>query len=539
MKALQFVLPSLLLGGAAMLILPGQESQGFSKIGGSLGIGQRDVRVFNNFADTGANNNTTPASQYPGWDGAELAVWKGITEWGSDPFGDGTGDVSGNVLGGTDSNFDAFWAGGATGTGTTNNNIVSAIGNCGGSTLAFAETPISDGWRIRFCDNWNWADGPSFIGGNQFDIQGVMAHEYGHALGLGHSGVGSATMFPSASQGSTAIRSIATDDVNGIRCIYGTEANDKPRIEATIPSGNTLEIYGANFSGFNNQVWFTPANNTSTGGDPRVIVSSVASTNGNTQISVTIPAAAGPGNVMVATAGAGNGSDLSNAFPTDLVNPFGDIPAPPISLASISPMDIPALTPGTQETVTLTGSGLLSVQEVMFFIPPLDIQIDPSRWTIVNDTTITIDMPQAIQLGPIPISIFDGQDYATINANFVEVASPQLQLGSGDAANGVDTDNGMSVIVAGEVGSTHWLFGSASFLPSNSPNVNMGIGNNFSDLIFLGAVNIGGAGYTELNFTPAQLPNPPSALLRFAQSIQLTLPVPLPVSNVASVTFLP
>jgi len=539
MKTLRLVLPSLLLGGAALLILPGQESQGFSKIGGSLGVTQRDVRVFNNFGDAASNNNTTPASQYPGWDGAELAIWKGLTEWASDPFGDGSGDVSGNVLGGTDSNFDAFWAGGANGIGGTNDNIASTISSCGGGTLAYCETPISNGWRIRFCENWTWADGPSFIPGNQFDLQGVMCHEYGHALGLGHSTVGSATMFPSASQGSTGIRSIATDDVNGVRCVYGDEANDKPRIESSTVNGNTLELFGANFSAFNNQVWFTRASNSSTGSDPRVIASSVASTQAGTAISVNIPAAAGPGNVMVVASGAANGSDMSNAWPFSLTDGFGDPPNPPMMVTGISPANIPALVPGTAETVTLTGSGFLGVQQVMFFIPPIDTQIDPSRWTIVNDTTITIDMPQALQLGSIPITVFDGQNFASINGNFVEVSSPQLQLGNGDAFNIVDTDFGMEVIVAGQVGSLHYLFGSANALPSSSPSVNLDIGNNFSSLIFLGTVTIGPDGYTTLNFTPAQLPNPPNAIVRYAQSIQLTLPTPVPVSNLGIVTFAP
>jgi hypothetical protein len=48
-----------------------------------------------------------------------------------------------------------------------------------------------------------------------------MCHEYGHALGLGHSGSGSATMFPAGSLGQTSIRSIATDDINGVQCVYG------------------------------------------------------------------------------------------------------------------------------------------------------------------------------------------------------------------------------------------------------------------------------------------------------------------------------
>ena len=91
------LLPSLCLGGTALLLLPLRESEAFSKIGGSLNTGQRDFRVFNNFADAASNNNTTSPSQFPGWDGAELALWKGAIEWSSLIHGDGTGDPQGGT----------------------------------------------------------------------------------------------------------------------------------------------------------------------------------------------------------------------------------------------------------------------------------------------------------------------------------------------------------------------------------------------------------------------------------------------------------
>jgi hypothetical protein len=146
-----FVLPALCLGGAALLLVPARTSQAFSKIGGSLSEDQRDVRVFDNFLDATANNNTTPSSQFPAGSGPSSRSGRASIEWSSTLHGDGTGDPQGgNLLGSGGANFDPMWAGTRGGVGGTNDNIVSRIATCGGGgTLAFTETPISNGWRIR------------------------------------------------------------------------------------------------------------------------------------------------------------------------------------------------------------------------------------------------------------------------------------------------------------------------------------------------------------------------------------------------------
>ncbi|MGN6185921.1 MAG: matrixin family metalloprotease [Thermoanaerobaculia bacterium] len=47
----------------------------------------------------------------------------------------------------------------------------------------------------------------------EYDIDGIMTHEVGHVIGIGHSSVSGATMYPSVSACNTAPRSLAADDI--------------------------------------------------------------------------------------------------------------------------------------------------------------------------------------------------------------------------------------------------------------------------------------------------------------------------------------
>lgn len=322
MNIKHFILPTVALGGAALLLVPAK-TDAYELLGGSLNTTQRDFRIFDNFTDAAANNNTTPDANWPGYTGCELAIWKACTEWSSQLHG-GTGNGDPHQPGGLGSggaNFDAVMQGNATAVGGTNSNTFSEIPGSSGGTLAFAESPISDGWRIRFYAVWTWDDGPgTALGGNE-DIQGIAAHEYGHALGLDHTGVFGSTMFASVSGSGVSARSIGPDDIAGVQAIYGVVATEKPRINGISSSGGMLTIHGFNFDLFDNDVWFTP--NTPGGVDVPVQVNGVMS-NGS-QITVAIPAGAGSGDVFVKLPVSNQGSTLSNGWPIDVSN----IPAPP------------------------------------------------------------------------------------------------------------------------------------------------------------------------------------------------------------------
>ncbi|MEZ5975373.1 MAG: IPT/TIG domain-containing protein [Planctomycetota bacterium] len=55
---------------------------------------------------------------------------------------------------------------------------------------------------------------------NRFDIQDVAAHELGHLLGLDHSGVAGATMYPYVDPSVILHRSLSMDDIGGLRDLY-------------------------------------------------------------------------------------------------------------------------------------------------------------------------------------------------------------------------------------------------------------------------------------------------------------------------------
>jgi hypothetical protein len=313
-------LVSVLALACAVFLLRPSDPRAFTTIGGSLDTNQRDVRVFDNFADSESNNNTTFIPQFPGTTGLEQAAWKAIVEWGSLAHGDGGGDPTQPQIGSGGANFDPSWQGSATEVGGTDSNTISAISSCAGGTLAFTETPIDDGWRIRFCDGFTWHDGPGTISGtiNNFDIQGVGTHEYGHALGLGHTLVAGATMRPNIPAADVTTRSIEDDDIMGVQFLYGVASPGKPVV--TSVSGTTmLTILGANFAASDNEVWFTQSGMGGNGNPIKAL--NVPSTAGGTSIALALPAGAGPGDLLVKSGPGTSGDTLSNAFPFDPVGP--------------------------------------------------------------------------------------------------------------------------------------------------------------------------------------------------------------------------
>lgn len=74
-----------------------------------------------------------------------------------------------------------------------------------------------------------WDAGFRFFAGSTgcssgFYIEDIATHEFGHALGLGHSTSAGATMYPSTSSCNVSNRTLEADDIAGVQALYPPQA---------------------------------------------------------------------------------------------------------------------------------------------------------------------------------------------------------------------------------------------------------------------------------------------------------------------------
>jgi hypothetical protein len=113
---------------------------------------------------------------------------------------------------------------------------------------------------IRFFDGgWVFYTGTEGCSGG-FYIEDVVAHEFGHGIGFGHSDVGDATMYPSISRCATTSRSLAADDIAGAAFLYPAGSGGTLGSPPTAPSG--LVVAGATTSSISLR-WTDNSNNES------------------------------------------------------------------------------------------------------------------------------------------------------------------------------------------------------------------------------------------------------------------------------------
>jgi hypothetical protein len=111
-------------------------------------------------------------------------------------------------------------------------NLVMFRNASSGSAIATTYSWFS-GTRLIEADMVFWDGGFQFYTGTTgcsggFYIEDVATHEFGHALGLGHSEVGSATMYPSISTCSQGSRQLDADDIAAVLSLYPRAAPPAP-----------------------------------------------------------------------------------------------------------------------------------------------------------------------------------------------------------------------------------------------------------------------------------------------------------------------
>uniref|UniRef100_A0A7N0ULY8 Peptidase metallopeptidase domain-containing protein n=1 Tax=Kalanchoe fedtschenkoi TaxID=63787 RepID=A0A7N0ULY8_KALFE len=88
-------------------------------------------------------------------------------------------------------------------------------------TLAHAFSPTSGHFHLDGAEYWVVeGDVSTSAVSSAVDLESVAVHEIGHLLGLGHSSVEEAIMFPTIASGTRKVV-LASDDVEGVQVLYG------------------------------------------------------------------------------------------------------------------------------------------------------------------------------------------------------------------------------------------------------------------------------------------------------------------------------
>ncbi|GJN22235.1 hypothetical protein PR202_gb09785 [Eleusine coracana subsp. coracana] len=111
-------------------------------------------------------------------------------------------------------------------------------------TLAHAFSPTDGRFHLDAAEAWV-ADGDVSSSSSPVavDLESVAVHEIGHLLGLGHSSVPDAIMYPTIRTGTKKVE-LASDDVEGIQSLYGSNPDFKGVTPPTTPSTSSREMDG-------------------------------------------------------------------------------------------------------------------------------------------------------------------------------------------------------------------------------------------------------------------------------------------------------
>jgi hypothetical protein len=140
-----------------------------------------------------------------------------------------------------------------------NRNVLIFRNATSGSAIATTYSWWDSNKRLLDSDVIMWSGSFTFFTGsigcgivpNAAYIEDIATHELGHALGLNHSSVSDATMWPSYSYCSQAFRTLAADDIAGAKALYGSApapANTPPTVVITSPANSATFTVGSTIS---------------------------------------------------------------------------------------------------------------------------------------------------------------------------------------------------------------------------------------------------------------------------------------------------
>ncbi|KAG2661458.1 metalloendoproteinase 2-MMP-like [Panicum virgatum] len=112
-------------------------------------------------------------------------------------------------------------------------------------TLAHAFSPTDGRFHLDAAEAWVVGGDASSPGA--VDLESVAVHEIGHLLGLGHSSVPEAIMYPTIRTGTRKVE-LEADDVQGIQSLYGSNPNFKG-VTPTSPATSNREMDGGAAAG--------------------------------------------------------------------------------------------------------------------------------------------------------------------------------------------------------------------------------------------------------------------------------------------------
>lgn len=205
---------------------------------------------------------------------------------------------------------------------------------------------------------------------------------------------------------------------------------------------------------------------------------------------------------------------------------------PALSIALVEPASVPALQPGTQHTLTLRGTSF--APDAALFVD--GVALPASAFRVLDDETITLDLPQLPALGAHTLSVASQGELDSVSVQVVAPSGPLLQAASGDPSptSAVRSTAGLELLLGGPVGQTQYVLFSTSALPSVLPAVGLCLGDGFR-LLELATVQVVGAP----GWSSVRLPLPPLDLTLHLQSVTFEAGLPIPVSNCQSVSILP